>query len=80
MKYFKYALFPLIVFAPSIVKSQEVDFDPQKTVGSVGTFGGIGLLEMRNARFAEDGELSVGVGQIDGGQNYYATWQATPFG
>ena len=79
MKYFKYALFPLIVFAPSIVKSQEVDFDPQKTVGSVGTFGGIGLLEMRNARFAEDGELSVGVGQIDGGQNYYATWQATPW-
>ncbi|MBT5185505.1 MAG: hypothetical protein HOH19_13695 [Kordiimonadaceae bacterium] len=47
--------------------------------GTVGSFGGIGLLEMRNARFSNDGDLSVGMGILSDGQNYYATWQATPW-
>lgn len=47
--------------------------------GSRATFGGIGLLEMRNARFAADGEISVGAGIIDSDRNYYANWQATPW-
>jgi len=46
---------------------------------SVGVFGGIGLLEMRNARFAGDGTLAVGSGFLSDKKNYYATWQATPW-
>ncbi|MDG1995820.1 MAG: YjbH domain-containing protein, partial [Emcibacteraceae bacterium] len=47
--------------------------------GSSGNFGGVGLLEMRNARFSPDGEIGVGVSYVDGGQNYNINWQATPW-
>lgn len=79
MKYLRYVLWPTILLTPAIVNAQNLPVGPEKEDGSVGTFGGIGLLEMRNARFAEDGNLSVGVAYLDDGRNYYTTWQATPW-
>ncbi|HPF47583.1 MAG TPA: YjbH domain-containing protein [Emcibacteraceae bacterium] len=79
MKYIKYALWPTLLLTPIAVKAQDLSFNPERDSGSFGSFGGVGLLEMRNARFSEDGELAVGVDHIYGGQNYYATWQATPW-
>ncbi len=79
MSYFKYALCPLFLFSPQIVKAQQLTFDTNRDEGSIGAFGGVGLLEMRNARFSEDGQLTLGIGHQDGTQNYYSTWQATPW-
>ena len=73
------AAIPVFLLSSETIKAQNFSFVPERDGGTVGTFGGIGLLEMRNARFGGDGDLSVGVGHIDGGQNYYATWQATPW-
>ena len=83
-KRFKFVLLSCAAFSVFLVSSETINaqnfsFVPERDGGTVGTFGGIGLLEMRNARFGGDGDLSVGVGHIDGGQNYYATWQATPW-
>jgi len=79
MKKLKYVLWPILMLMPETIKAQSIGLAPENETGSVGLFGGIGLLEMRNARFATDGELAVGVGHSGGGQNYYATWQATPW-
>ncbi|MBT6330160.1 MAG: hypothetical protein HOJ34_10300 [Kordiimonadaceae bacterium] len=79
MKNLQYALWPVLILLPESLKAQSTELYPQAEVGSVGLFGGTGLLEMRNARFSNDGELAIGVGQAGGGQNYYATWQATPW-
>ncbi|MCP5382861.1 MAG: YjbH domain-containing protein [Kordiimonadaceae bacterium] len=79
MKYFKYALWPTLLLTPIAVKAQVISFNPERESGSIGSFGGVGLLEMRNARFSEDGQLAIGIDHIFGGQNYYATWQATPW-
>ncbi len=46
---------------------------------SAGNFGGIGLLDMRNARFAPDGDLSVGVHYDEKTTRLFTTWQATPW-
>lgn len=75
MNYMKYALCCSALFYPSVLQAQEYE-DNNATVS---TFGGIGLMEMRNARFANDGTLSIGAGFIDGSKNYYANWQATPW-
>ena len=79
MKFLKYALWPTLLLTPTFVNAQNIVMAPEKDDGSVGTFGGIGLLEMRNGRFAADGSLSVGAAYLDDGKNYYATWQATPW-
>ncbi len=76
MKYLKYALYSTLTVVPQFLYAQS---SPVTEVGSVGSFGGIGLLEMRNARFANDGDLSIGFAYLDDSQNYYATWQATPW-
>ncbi len=46
---------------------------------SYNSFGGIGLLDMRTARFAPDGTLAVGVDYENQTTRYFATWQATPW-
>ncbi|PCJ33981.1 MAG: hypothetical protein COA93_05990 [Alphaproteobacteria bacterium] len=46
---------------------------------SYNSFGGIGLLDMRTARFAPDGTLAVGVDYQNQTTRYFATWQATPW-
>ncbi len=79
MNYIKYALCPVFLFAPHLTKAQTFSYDAEKEVGTVGSFGGVGLIEMRNARFSEDGRLSVGIGHLDNAQNYYTSWQATPW-
>ena len=79
MNYIKYALCSVFLFAPHLTKAQTFSFDDQKEAGTVGSFGGVGLIEMRNARFSEDGQLSVGIGHLDNAQKYYTSWQATPW-
>lgn len=79
MNYFKYALCPVVLLTPQIIKAQTLSYDVDRETGSVSSFGGVGLIEMRNARFSEDGQLAVGVGHLAGTQNYYTTWQATPW-
>lgn len=77
--FFKYTIWPVILLCPTLAKTQNLSYNVERDAGSVGAFGGVGLLEMRNARFSADGDLLVGLGHVDGGQNYYATWQATPW-
>lgn len=75
MTYMKYALCCSTFLYSFSLNAQEIEDNS----ASVSTFGGVGLLEMRNARFSDDGALSVGAGIIDGSKNYYANWQATPW-
>ncbi len=46
---------------------------------SLNNFGGIGLLDMRTARFAPDGTLALGVHYDNVTTRYFTTWQATPW-
>jgi len=46
---------------------------------SFNDFGGIGLIEMRTARFAPDGTIAVGVHHSSRETRYFSTWQATPW-
>ena len=41
--------------------------------------GGVGLLEMRTARFLPDGEIAMGGSYADPLASYFMTWQATPW-
>jgi len=75
MTYMKYALCCSTFLYSFSLNAQEIEDNS----ASVSTFGGVGLLEMRNARFSDDGALSVGAGVVDGSKNYYANWQATPW-
>lgn len=79
MNYFKYAICPVFLFTPQIVKAQTISYDVDRESGTIGSFGGVGLIEMRNARFSEDGQLAVGIGRLNGTQNFSTTWQATPW-
>lgn len=79
MKNLKYAFLPAFILLPISVYAQVNETILDDKVASIGTFGGIGLLEMHNARFSADGALMVGVGHVDGGEKYYTTWQATPW-
>ncbi|MCC3859699.1 YjbH domain-containing protein [Pseudemcibacter aquimaris] len=72
-KTLKYALLSSC-FLPSLSNYAYAEDD-----GTRGVYGGAGLLEMRNARFASDGEISIGAGLIDSDKTYYANWQATPW-
>lgn len=79
MNYFKYALCPVFLLTPQFLKAQSLSYDADREAGSFGSFGGVGLLEMRNARFSEDGQLAIGIGHQGGTQKYYTSWQATPW-
>lgn len=46
---------------------------------SVNNFGGIGLLDMRTARFFPDGMIAVGVHHNSQSTRFFSTWQATPW-
>lgn len=46
---------------------------------SFNNFGGVGLLEMRTARFSPDGTVAVGVNYDNQEIRYFSTWQATPW-
>jgi len=46
---------------------------------SYNNFGGVGLLDMRTARFAPDGTLAVGIHYNSQLTRYFATWQVTPW-
>ncbi len=46
---------------------------------SYNNFGGIGLLEMRTARFAPDGTIAIGIHHNSHETRYFSTWQATPW-
>ncbi|MBL4612135.1 MAG: YjbH domain-containing protein, partial [Emcibacter sp.] len=50
-----------------------------ETPYSYNNFGGIGLLDMRTARFAPDGTIAVGVQYDNQLTRYFSTWQATPW-
>lgn len=79
MKNLKYAFLPALISLPVSAYAQVNETELDDRVASIGTFGGIGLLEMHNARFSDDGAFIVGVGHVGGGENYYTTWQATPW-
>lgn len=61
----------LLLFMPAL----RADDSPY----SSNNFGGIGLLDMRTARFAPDGTIAVGVHHDSQGTRYFSTWQATPW-
>ncbi len=46
---------------------------------SYNNFGGIGLLDMRTARFAPDGTIAVGTQYNSRSTRFFSTWQATPW-
>ncbi|MBL4800985.1 MAG: YjbH domain-containing protein [Emcibacter sp.] len=46
---------------------------------SFNNFGGVGLLDMRTARFSPDGTIAIGVHHDNHGTRYLSTWQATPW-
>ncbi len=46
---------------------------------SMNNFGGVGLLEMRTARFAPDGDISIGGHHEGPSTRVFASWQATPW-
>lgn len=76
--------FPLLVMTGAVFALWPMnliasDHYSERDIYSSGNFGGIGLLEMRNARFAPDGSLSVGFTYQDQFRRYFATWQATPW-
>ena len=64
---------------PAVANAQNLMLNSKDNTSSPGVFGGAGLLEMRSARFLVDGTLSVGAAYLDGINNYYSTWQATPW-
>lgn len=46
---------------------------------SLNDFGGIGLIEMRTARFGNDGDFTVGGSFVNPYRRYTLTWQILPF-
>jgi len=66
-----------IVYSPASLMAEQTG--SEAALYSSGNFGGIGLLQMRNARFAPDGDLSIGLTYQDDFQRYFVTWQATPW-
>ncbi len=58
-------------FVPNLMASENLY--------SINNFGGIGLLDMRTARFAPDGTIAVGVHYNSNETRYFSTWQATPW-
>jgi hypothetical protein len=81
MKLSKYVFCPAVLILPEILYAQENinAFEADTLTGSIGSFGGAGLIEMHNARFSPDGELLVGGGLNSSSKDLYATWQATPW-
>lgn len=51
-------------------------FDPWPVPISSNDFGGVGLLQMPSARFARDGQLTVGYNVVDPYDRYFVTMQA----
>lgn len=51
----------------------------EENPNSYNNFGGVGLLDMRTARFAPDGTIAVGLHHDSQGTRYFSTWQATPW-
>lgn len=45
---------------------------------STNDFGGIGLITMRTARFASDGQYEIGASFVEPYRRYYMTWQILP--
>ena len=70
MRALRLALLLLLVAAPS--RAEEVP-----ATGS--NFGGVGLIEMRNARFREDGTLEAGGSFRHQRRFYSVNFQALPF-
>ncbi|MGY8984038.1 MAG: YjbH domain-containing protein [Sphingomonadales bacterium] len=79
MRFLRYAKWSIICLIPAVANAQNLLLNSKDNNSSPGVFGGAGLLEMRSARFLVDGTLSVGAAYLDGINNYYSTWQATPW-
>lgn len=65
-----------LAFVPDPVQAERKPVDYED---SVNDFGGIGLLQTRTARFAPDGQIDVGLIQIEPYRRYYVTLQALPW-
>jgi hypothetical protein len=52
--------------------------DPHGDIYSTNDFGGIGLINMRTARFAPDGQYEIGASFVEPYRRYYMTWQILP--
>ncbi|MFQ5535118.1 MAG: YjbH domain-containing protein [Sphingomonadales bacterium] len=59
--------------------ARELDFYSTPDIYSANDFGGVGLLNMRTARFAPDGKLEVGASFVNPYRRYYITWQIFPW-
>ncbi len=54
-------------------------FEPYPVPALTNDFGGVGLLQTPTARFARDGQLSVGYNMVDPYDRYFVTLQAMPW-
>jgi len=52
--------------------------DPRGDIYSTNDFGGIGLMTMRTARMAPDGQYEIGASFVEPYRRYYMTWQILP--
>lgn len=76
------AAWPLGVALMLAVQPAEAQLPPpsqDEPPASGANFGGVGLVEMRNARFRPDGTLEAGVSARAGRQFYFANFQALPW-
>ena len=69
----------VLVAGAVLIERSVVASGEQFYVPSAGDFGGVGLLQTRTARFAPDGQLDVGVSEIDPYRRYYISLQALPW-
>lgn len=67
----------LIVPLASAVRAQ--DFTPEPVIPTSSNYGGVGLLDMRNARFMPDGDLSLNVDVKQPDDRVALTFQALPW-
>lgn len=60
-------------------QAQATPFDPYPVPALTNDFGGVGLLQTPTARFARDGELTVGYNHVDPYDRYFVTLQGMPW-
>jgi len=68
----------LCAFCTALPPALAQDVPASETV-SGNDYGGVGLLQMRTARFAPDGQFNVGTSMTNPYRRYYLTWQILPW-
>ena len=61
------------------VPAKAAPFDPYPVPALTNDFGGVGLLQNPTARFARDGQLTVGFNEVAPYTRYFVTMQAMPW-